>query len=81
MDENYTWRKNTELFVPGVLDRIIYSDSVLNVENAFVLHTMTLSDDALSALGLQIDDVLLDVRSGYYDHHPLVVDFVISDSS
>lgn len=41
---------------------------------------MLLSDEALAALGLQVDDVLLDAQSGYYDHLPLVVDFVIRDS-
>ncbi|MFV1859986.1 MAG: endonuclease/exonuclease/phosphatase family protein [Anaerolineales bacterium] len=78
-DEFYTWRNDAEPFNPGALDRIIYSDSVLNVVNAFVLNTMMLSDRALAALGLQADDVLLDAESGYYDHLPIVVDFVITD--
>ena len=77
-DEFYTWRNDGEPFNPGLLDRIIYSDSVLEAANAFVLNTMLLSDEALESLGLQMDDVLLDARSGYYDHLPLVVDFVIS---
>ncbi len=77
-DEFYTWRNDGEPFNPGPLDRIIYSDSVLEVANAFVLNTMLLSDEALAALGLQADDVLLDARSGYYDHLPLVVDFVLT---
>jgi len=77
-DEFYTWRNDTDPFEPGLLDRIIYSDSVLGVENAFVLNTMTLSDAALAELGLQLDDVLLDAQSGYYDHLPLVVDFVLT---
>ena len=51
---------------------------MLVVENAFVQNTMLLSDEALAALGLQADDVLLDARSGYYDHLPLVVDFVLT---
>jgi hypothetical protein len=80
LDENCTWRKNADLFRPGVLDRIICSDSVLSVKNAFVLNTMTLSDDALSALSLQVDDVLIDAKSGYYEHRPVVVDFVMTHS-
>jgi len=77
-DEFYTWRNDTGPFNPGPLDRIIYSDSVLEVANAFVLNTMLLSDDALAALGLQVDDVILDAQSGWYDHLPLVVDFVLT---
>jgi endonuclease/exonuclease/phosphatase family metal-dependent hydrolase len=79
-DEFYTWRNDSDPFAPGILDRIIYSDSVMGVENAFVLNTMILSDEALAALGLQRDDVLLDAQSGYYDHFPLVVDFVIAST-
>ena len=80
MNENYTWRNDNDPFNPGALDRIIYSDSVLSVENAFVLNTMLLSDEALASLGLRVDDVVLDAQSGYYDHLPIVVDFVIANS-
>lgn len=52
----------------------------MSVENAFVLNTMLLSDEALAALGLRVDDVVLDARSGYYDHLPIVVDFVVANS-
>ena len=79
-DEFYTWRNDSDPFAPGLLDRIIYTDSVLGVENAFVLNTMTLSDQALAALGLLRDDVLIDAQFGYYDHLPLVVDFVLTGS-
>ncbi|GMR10142.1 MAG: hypothetical protein BMS9Abin28_0963 [Anaerolineae bacterium] len=75
----YTWRNDGEPFEPGILDRVIYSDSVLDVDNAFVFNTRMLSDRALAALGLQADDVLLDAESGYYDHLPIVVDFVIAN--
>ena len=74
-DEFYTWRNDLEPFNPGPLDRIIYSDSVLEAANAFVLNTMLLSNAALEALGLQRNDVALDAEAGYYDHLPLVVDF------
>ena len=80
MNENYTWRNHTDPFNPAALDRIIYSDSVLGVENAFVLNTMLLSDEALAALGLRVDDVVLDARSGYYDQLPIVAHFVIANS-
>jgi len=76
----YTWRNDGEPFEPGILDRVLYSDSVLEVENAFILNSMLLSDEALASLGLRVDDVMLDALSGYYDHLPIVVDFVISNS-
>lgn len=53
---------------------------MLDVENEFVLNTMVLSDEALAALGPQVDDVAHDAESGYYDHLPIVVDFVLIDS-
>ncbi len=81
LDENYTSRDDAEPFLPGTLDQIIDLGGMLGVENAFVLNTMVLSDEALAALGLQVDDVVLDAQSGYYDHIPIVVYFVLIDSS
>ena len=72
--EIYTWRDDTQEFNPGVLDHILYSDSVIRVENSFVLNTMTLSPAALAAVGLQAEDVMLEAEVGNYDHLPLVVD-------
>lgn len=69
-----TWRDDTQEFNPGVLDHILYSDSVIQVENSFVLNTMTLSPSALAAAGLQAEDVMLETEAGNYDHLPLVVD-------
>ncbi len=79
-DDFYTWRNDIDPFNPGPLDRIIYSDSVLEVSNAFVLNTMALTDRALESLGLERDDVVLDAAVGYYDHLPLVADFVLRES-
>jgi hypothetical protein len=73
--EFYTWRNDFEPFLPGELDRVIYSDSALAVADAFVLNTELLADEALSAHGLQRQDVLLE--PGHYDHLPLVVDFQV----
>jgi endonuclease/exonuclease/phosphatase family metal-dependent hydrolase len=73
----YTWRSDASDFKPGPLDRIIYSDSVLQVANSFVLNTTTLKPDELKATGLEAGDVLLDPANGYYDHLPLVVDFIV----
>lgn len=78
--EFYTWRADSSPFNPGALDRILFTDSVLQVSNAFVLNTTLLTDEALEALGLQRDDVVLDASTGYYDHLPIVVDFVIPEN-
>lgn len=74
-DEFYTWRTESPAFPWGRLDRIFYTDSVLVLENSFILNSMLLSDEALEQLGLQAGDVVLDVASGYWDHLPLVADF------
>jgi endonuclease/exonuclease/phosphatase family metal-dependent hydrolase len=74
-DEQYTWREDSGPFAPGILDHILYSDSVLRLDNAFVLNTTVLSDKALAAAGLQAEDVLLDPANGYFDHLPLITDF------
>jgi endonuclease/exonuclease/phosphatase family metal-dependent hydrolase len=73
--EFYTWRNDLEPFLPGVLDRVIYSDSALAIAHAFVLNTEVLADEALAAHGLERQDVLLE--AGNYDHLPVVVDFQV----
>jgi endonuclease/exonuclease/phosphatase family metal-dependent hydrolase len=73
----YTWRNDGSPFSPWALDRVIFSDSVLQANNAFVLDTMRLEPDPLAAYGLRREDVLLEAASGNYDHLPVVVDFVV----
>jgi len=73
----YTWRDDSGPFAPGALDRVIFSDSVLRLRNAFILNTRLLTDEVLAARGLLRDDVLLDPASGIYDHFPVVVDFSV----
>jgi endonuclease/exonuclease/phosphatase family metal-dependent hydrolase len=77
--ETYTWRDDTQEFNPGVLDHILYTDSLIQLESGFVLNTMSLSEDALAAAGLQAGDVALDPAAGDFDHLPMVVDISISD--
>jgi endonuclease/exonuclease/phosphatase family metal-dependent hydrolase len=74
-DETYTWRDDTQQFNPGVLDRILYSDSALTLVSSFVLNTATLDAATLAAAGLEAADVALDLAAGNYDHLPLVADF------
>ncbi|MEM6552021.1 MAG: hypothetical protein AAF750_07830 [Planctomycetota bacterium] len=74
--EDYTWRSDLSQFDPGRLDYVLYSDSVLDVANAFILNTVDLSDQELAATGLQRSDILRgDLGEGDFDHLPIVVDF------
>lgn len=74
----YTWRDDNSSFDPGPLDHIIYSDSVLQVSQAFILNTTWLSEEELTLLGLEANDVLLNPNTGYFDHFPMIVDFIIA---
>lgn len=66
----FTWVG--ESFSPGRLDYVIYSDSVLEIGNRFVLHTPGMPAAALDAAGLEHDDT-----ATASDHLPLVVDLVV----
>jgi endonuclease/exonuclease/phosphatase family metal-dependent hydrolase len=76
-EETYTWRDDTQPYNPGALDRILYTDSVLSVDHAFVLNTMAMAEADLEAAGLEAGDVLLNPSTGHYDHLPLVVDVAL----
>jgi endonuclease/exonuclease/phosphatase family metal-dependent hydrolase len=65
-----TWRDERSSFSPGKLDYVIYSDSVLRMERAFILATEELAPEVLARYGLRLDDTL--VAS---DHLPVVADF------
>ena len=73
-EDRYTWRDDTSVHDPGILDRILYTDSVLTVESSFVLNTTIMAQEELETVGLQSGDVMLDPERGRYDHLPLVVD-------
>jgi endonuclease/exonuclease/phosphatase family metal-dependent hydrolase len=70
----YTWRDDTTDFNPGVLDRILYTDSVVTASNGFVLNTTIMTEAELGEAGLRPGDVMLKPDEGLYDHLPLVVD-------
>jgi len=78
-EDRYTWRDDTSVHDPGILDRILYTDSVLIVENAFVLNTTIMAVTELEAAGLEAGDVMLDPETGRYDHLPLAVDISFQD--
>ena len=75
--ERYTWRNDLERYQPGILDRIIYSDSVLSSVNQFVLDTTTMSHHDLFGAGLRTIDVMRDPQAGIHDHFPLVIDLAV----
>lgn len=75
--ERYTWRNDLDRFQPGMLDRILYSDSVLASVNQFVLDTTAMSYDELVRAQLRAIDVMLDPQTGVHDHFPLVIDTVL----
>ncbi len=70
----YTWRDARSSFSPGKLDYIVYSDSVLELTNAFSLETVMLSAEELVRYGLRPADTLL-----ASDHLPVVADFTPVD--
>ena len=76
--DTWTWRSDRSRWGPGRLDFIIYTDSVANMVNSFVLNTVALSAEALEAAGLgRLDVVLQSYGNGAYafDHIPVVADF------
>lgn len=66
----FTWATDFSDFSPGRLDFIIYTGSVLEIENSFNLFTPALSNSDLNANNLQVSDT--PVAS---DHIPVVADF------
>jgi endonuclease/exonuclease/phosphatase family metal-dependent hydrolase len=75
----YTWRSDITSLEPGILDRVVYSDSVMGVSNSFVLDTSTLSVNLLEQYSLQAEDVALYLNVGQFHHYPMIVDFVMSE--
>ncbi len=77
--DDYTWRNDGSSFAPGRLDYVIYSDSVLDVGNQFVLNTVDMTPAERAATGLQTFDITVDSSGVNYDHLPVVVDFRLFD--
>jgi len=72
---NYTWRKASSSYIPGKLDLMFYTGSVMQQQNAFVLDTEFLSPSELSDLGLTTNSTAL-----ASDHLPLIVDFTLGET-
>ncbi len=65
----YTWRSDTSPFSPGKLDYIIYTDSVIDLGNHYILNTLAMSDADLTFWGLERQDT--NIAS---DHLPRIMD-------
>jgi endonuclease/exonuclease/phosphatase family metal-dependent hydrolase len=74
-NDDYTWRNDNSSYDPGRIDYIIYTDSVLDVGNQFVLNTVDMSAAQRTATGLQKFDITVDQAGRTFDHLPVVVDF------
>lgn len=68
----YTWRSDYSSYWPGRLDFVLYTDSVLGVDKAFVLETTSTPQSVLDSYGLSHSDT---ARAS--DHLPVVVDLFI----
>lgn len=65
----FTWYSGESSFTPGRLDYLVFTDSVLEAVNGFVLHTPELPVEVLAGLGLKAEDT--ETAS---DHLPVVAD-------
>lgn len=70
---SFTWYSEGSSFSPGRLDYIVYSGSVMEMQNSFALFTPALETDTLSKYGLEADDTKI-----ASDHLPLAADFVLT---
>ena len=72
----FTWYSENSSFSPGRLDYVLYTGSILTMENSFSLFTPAISPDTLAAYNLQANDVV-----ATSDHLPVVVDFSFETST
>ncbi len=71
-DRTYTtWAEAGNLFGPGRLDWLVYSDSTAKATRSFVLDSARLTDDSLQRAGLELTDT-----AEASDHLPVVVDLL-----
>jgi exonuclease III len=73
---SFTWESYYSSYPAGRLDYIIYSGSVLKLENTFALSTDLLSRDILEEFQLNNED-----SYNSSDHLPVVADFSLKDIS
>lgn len=75
--DDYTWRDDNSPFAPGILDYVMYTDSIIYAEYSFVLNPSTMSTADLEATGLFATDMMRtkSISTGDFDHLPMIVDF------
>lgn len=73
---SFTWKSYYSDYPAGRLDYIIYSGSVLKLENTYVLNTELLSRDILEEFQMNNED-----SYNSSDHLPIVADFTLKDIS
>ncbi len=69
--DTFTWQGSGS-WPPSNLDRLMVTESVMQIGNTFVLNTDTMSNTELKLLGLNASDTLFSTTS---DHLPIVMDF------
>lgn len=73
---SFTWKSNYSDYPAGRLDYILYSGSVLKLENTYVLNTDLLPRDILEEFQMNNED-----SYNSSDHLPIVADFTLKDIS
>ncbi len=68
--DTFTWQGN-QTYPPSRLDRFMFTDSVTAVAHSFVLNTLTMTDAARAAAGVQANDTSPNSTS---DHLPMAMD-------
>ncbi len=68
----FTWSNPGDRFFPGRLDFALFTDSVVELQKAFVLDSVGMSPGSRTDLGLALKDTMM-----ASDHLPLVLDFTI----
>ncbi len=73
---SFTWYNSGSSFSAGRLDYIVYSGSVLTLDNSYALFTPPLPADSLTRYGMEVNDA-----TTASDHMPLVADFTFKELS
>jgi hypothetical protein len=76
----WTWRNDLDVYAPGRLDFVTWTDSVLPASKKFVLNSYSMTAADRAAVGMQQYDTLLDNTGANYDHLPVVIDFAATVS-
>ncbi|MCG3137679.1 MAG: hypothetical protein HJJLKODD_01528 [Phycisphaerae bacterium] len=72
--DDYTWRDDSSPYEPKRIDYVLYTDSVMELVQGWVLNTLTLDPAILGAYKLLADDIVLAEDRRALDHLPLIVD-------